>query len=171
MPEANDGTSELDLLREHRQAWEDFAVRAMRLIPVLKAQMAGVAEETERAAMDLMLHLRVLASAGAGGVSDSHSGSVAKIVTAMQFQDITRQKLEHVGQALDQWSSHLQALMKGPQDALAKQRIAALQQIEQHYTMEEERRLHAAAMAPDYLEPVPIDMEDSKSETDSITLF
>lgn len=170
-PAAVDGAIELALLREHRQAWEDFAVCAMRLIPVLKGQMTAVAEETERAAMDLMLHLRVLASSGAGAVADGQSGSIAKIVMAMQFQDITRQKLEHVGQALDQWSSHLHALMKGPHDADAKQHIAALQQIEQHYTMEEERRLHAAAMAPDYQEPVPIDVEDSKGETESITLF
>jgi hypothetical protein len=168
---ASNRTVELDLLREHQQAWEEFAVCAVRLIPVLKAQMTAVAEETERAAMDLMGHLRVLAASEVGAASDSQSSHVSKIVMAMQFQDITRQKLEHVGQALDQWSSHLQALMKGPQDADAKQRIAALQQIEQHYTMEEERRLHATAMTPDYQEPVLIDVEDSQSETDSITLF
>ena len=89
----------------------------------------------------------------------------------MQFQDITQQKLEHVGQALDQWHKHLQALLKGPQDESARRDIAALQQLEESYTMEEERRLHAAALVPDYGEPVPIEMEQTEAESDSVTLF
>jgi hypothetical protein len=88
---------------------------------------------------------------------------------AMQFQDITRQKLEHVGLVLDQWSGHLHALLKGPYDDEAKREIAALQRIERSYTMEEERRLHEATVTPDYQEPVPMDLEDK--ETDSVTLF
>ncbi len=48
--------------------------------------------------------------------------------------------------------------MKGPGDEEAKKEIAALELVEQHYTMEEERRLHAAALGPDYGEPVPMDM-------------
>ena len=90
---------------------------------------------------------------------------------AMQFQDITQQKLEHVAQALDQWQKHLQALLRGPQDERAKQEIAALQRLEESYTMEEERRLHAAALAPDYQEPVPIETDQTEAESDSVTLF
>lgn len=157
--------------RGHRQAWETFAACAVRLIPVLKAQMEAVTEETERAAMDLVMNLRVLASQNADATGEDKSASLSKVVTAMQFQDITRQKLEHVGQALDQWSRHLQALMRGPQDEDAKREIAALERIEQSYTMEEERRLHAAALTPEYQEPIPTDMLESKSESDSITLF
>ncbi|MBI5671972.1 MAG: hypothetical protein HZC50_01610 [Nitrospirae bacterium] len=82
---------------------------------------------------------------------------------------MTRQKLEHVGVALDQLKSHLQALLKGPRDEGAKREIAALQQIEHLYTMEEERRLHEAAIQPDYEEPVPT--ETTGKETDSVTLF
>ena len=67
----------------------------------------------------------------------------------MQFQDITRQKLEHVGRALDRWSRHLLALMKGPEDDSGKQEVAALELIKQHYTMEEERRVYATAVDPD----------------------
>ena len=32
-------------------------------------------------------------------------------------------------------------------------------------------RLHAAALAPDYQEPVPIDMEEKEADSDSVTLF
>jgi hypothetical protein len=37
--------------------------------------------------------------------------------------------------------------------------------------MEEERHLHAATLAPDYQEPVPIDTEQTEAESDSVTLF
>lgn len=166
--------SEMDkcgMPRGHRQAWEAFGACAVRLIPVLKAQMKAVTEETERAAMDLLLHLRGVASQGAAGTNQDKSASLSKVVMAMQFQDITRQKLEHVGQALDQWSRHLQALMRGPEDESAKREIAALEQIEQNYTMEEERRLHESTVAPEYQDSIPTDVVDSESEPDSVTLF
>lgn len=86
----------------------------------------------------------------------------------MQFQDITRQKPEHVGRALDRWSRHLLTLVKGPEDGSGKQELAALQLIKQHYTTEEECRLHATAVDPDYGEPVPMDV--SSKEPDLVTL-
>lgn len=160
---------DVSALREHQQAWEAFAVCAVRLIPVLKAQMGSVTGETERSALELLVHLRVLASSQAVASEAEKAASLTKVVMAMQFQDITRQKLEHVGQALDQWSAHLRALLKAPLDADAKRRIAELERIELSYTMEEERRLHAAAVSPDYQEPVPVD--EGPAEEDSVTLF
>ena len=59
-------------------------------------------------------------------------------------------------------TQHLQALLKGPQDESARREIASLQQLEESYTMEEERRLHAAALTPDYQEPVPIETEQTE---------
>ena len=161
--------SELVSLKAHQQAWEAFAAGAVHLIPVLKKQMESVTQQTERAVMDLMANLRAVV-ATASRPTD-RSASLSKVVMAMQFQDITQQKLEHVGQALDQWHKHLQALLKGPQDESARRDIAALQQLEESYTMEEERRLHAAALVPDYGEPVPIEMEQTEAESDSVTLF
>jgi len=163
--------SELISLKAHQQAWEAFAACVVATIPVLKKQMEAVTQQTERAAMDLMVHIRALTSVTTTSRSTDTSTNLSKIVMAMQFQDITQQKLEHVTQALDQWHKHLQALLKGPQDESAKQDIAALQQLEQSYTMEEERRLHAAALAPDYQEPVPIETEQTETEADSVTLF
>lgn len=163
--------TELGRLKEQQQAWEAFATGAVHLIPVLKKQMEAVTQQTERAAMDLMMHIGALTSATTTLRPTDTSTNLSKIVMAMQFQDITQQKLEHVAQALDQWHRHLQALLKGPQDESARREIAALQQLEQSYTMEEERRLHAAAMAPDYQEPVPIETEQTEAESDSVTLF
>jgi len=141
------------------------------MIPVLKKQMEAVTQQTERAAMDLMVNISALALPGTASKSTDTSPNLSKVVMAMQFQDITQQKLDHVAQALDQWHKHLQALLKGPQDESAKQEIAALQRLEESYTMEEERRLHAAALAPDYQEPVPIETEETEAESDSVTLF
>ncbi len=163
--------SELVNLKEQQRAWEAFAACAVSMIPVLKNQLEAVTQQTERAAMDLMVHLRALTSPTTVSGPIKASENLSKIIMAMQFQDITQQKLDHVTQAMDQWQKHLQALLKGPQDESAKQEIAALQQLEQSYTMEEERRLHAATLAPDYQEPVPIEMEQTETESDSVTLF
>jgi hypothetical protein len=164
-------TNELAGLRAHQQAWEEFAACAIAMIPVLKKQMEAVTRQTERAAMDLMVNISALTSRTSTASPTDPSANLSEIVMAMQFQDITQQKLEHVGQALDQWHRHLQALLKGPRDEYAKHEIAALQQLEQSYTMEEERRLHSAAIAPDYQEPVPVETGTTETETDSITLF
>lgn len=158
-------------LKAHQQAWEAFAACAVSMIPVLKKQMEAVTQQTQRAATDLMTHISALTLQEATSRSTEASARLSQIVMAMQFQDITQQKLEHVTQAMDQWQKHLQALLKGPQDESAKQEIAALQQLEQSYTMEEERRLHVAALAPDYQEPVLIETEQTEGESDSVTLF
>mgnify|MGYP001583270818 CR=1 FL=1 len=163
--------SELLCLKAHQQAWEAFAACAITMIPVLKKQMEAVTKQTERAAMDLMVHIRALTTPTTVSGPAETSANLSKIVMAMQFQDITQQKLDHVTQAMDQWQKHLQALLKGPQDESAKQEIATLQRLEESYTMEEERRLHAAALAPDYQEPVLIEMEEKEADSDSITLF
>ena len=168
---ADSQAGELVRLKEHQQAWEAFAASAAHMIPILMKQMEAVTQQTERAAMDLIVHIRALASPGKSATPEVQAADLSKVVMAMQFQDITRQKLEHVAQALDQWQQHLKALMKGPQDEGARQEIAALQRLEESYTMEEERRLHAAALTPDYQEPVPIETEQKEKESDSVTLF
>jgi methyl-accepting chemotaxis protein len=168
---AGSEASELGSLKEHQQEWEAFAACVVSMIPVLKKQMEAVTQQTERAAMELMVHIRALTSATTNSRTTDTSTTLSKVVMAMQFQDITQQKLEHVAKALDQWHKHIQALLKGPQDKGARREIAALQHLEQSYTMEEERRLHAAAMAPDYQEPVPIETEQTEAESDSVTLF
>lgn len=168
---AESEASELVSLKAQQQAWETFAACAVSIIPVLKKQMEAVTQQTERAAMDLMVHISALTLPATAARPADTSANLSKIVMAMQFQDITQQKLEHVAQALDQWHKHLQALLKGPQDECAKQEIATLQRLEESYTMEEERRLHAAALAPDYQEPVPIETDETEAESDSVTLF
>ncbi|MGQ0557324.1 MAG: hypothetical protein ACT4PN_15435 [Nitrospiraceae bacterium] len=159
------------VLQACQQAWESFGAEAVQMIPILQAQMASVTHETERAAMELMGHLQALGSPSETITAKDRAASLSNVVMAMQFQDITRQKLEHVGLALDQLQRHIQALMKGPLNQEAQEEIAALQRVERSYTMDSERRLHEAAVMSDYLDPVPSDMEIADGEEDPVTLF
>jgi len=162
---------ELGRLKEQQQAWETFAACAVQMIPVLIKQMETVTQQTERAAMDLMVHLRAMTSPNAASRLNDASPHLPKIVVAMQFQDITRQQLEHVAQALDYWRMHLQDLLKGPQDEGARKEIAVLQQLEQTYTMDAERRLHASVITSVCQKLAPIETEGPKKESESVTLF
>ena len=158
-----------DRVLESQRAWEAFAASALKLIPVVNRQLQAVTQQTEQAAMDLAVHLRALAS-GTGNAKDHEQvGHQSRAVMAMQFQDITRQKLDHVAHALSQLQRHLQALLRGSLDDDVRREIAVLEGLEQSYTMEEERRIHAATTNPDYQEPIPTDAESSEAE--SVTLF
>ncbi len=159
----------LPVLQAQQQAWNAFAKSAMHMIPVLKAQMFAVTQETERAVIELLLHLQALASSDPNVTSKDRSDNVSKVVMAMQFQDITRQKLEHVGLVLDQLKSHLEVLSKGSLNEDDLKVIATLESIEENYSMEAERRLHRLTLKPDYGEPVPTGLSDEGE--DSVSLF
>jgi hypothetical protein len=163
------GDASLPILQVHLQAWHAFAKRTTHMIPVLKAQMFAVTQETERAVIELLVHLQAFTSSDQSVTSKDCPDNISKVVMAMQFQDITRQKLEHVGLALDQLKGHLQILSKGPLNEEDLKAIAALESFEQNYSMEAERRLHQQALKPDYGEPVPMDVPNN--EVDSVTLF
>jgi hypothetical protein len=164
-------TTELGRLKEQQQAWETFAACAVQMIPVLIKQMETVTQQTERAAVELMVQLRAMTPPIGTSRFNGASPHLSKIVMAMQFQDITRQQLEHVAQALGYWRTHLQGLLKGPQDEGAKKEIAVLQQLEQTYTMDMERRLHASVLLSDYQEPELSEAEQVKQGPESVTLF
>ena len=89
---ADSEASEFGRLKEHQQAWEAFAAYSVHLIPVLIKHMEAVTQQTERAVMDLMVHIRALPSPSAASRPTDSSTNLAKIVMAIQFQDITHQK-------------------------------------------------------------------------------
>ena len=69
-------------------------------------------------------------------------GDISGIVTSMQFQDITRQKVEHVVGPLKTMQGHMAALAAGTVDGPT---FDDLRLVEQSYTMEEERAVLRAA--------------------------
>jgi len=97
-------------------------------------------------------------------------GDVNQIVMALQFQDITRQKLEHIEQALTQMRDHMQHLLDGKQDEDLRDSLGMLKSLDQSYTMESERRLHTSPVGQsDNVEAgagVP-----AAGDEDSVTMF
>ncbi|MEC4889531.1 MAG: hypothetical protein RI101_05670 [Nitrospira sp.] len=96
------------------------------------------------------------------------SSDVGRIVMALQFQDITRQKLEHVEHALTHLRDHLQHLVDGKPDQDLADSLSLLKDLEHSYTMEAERRIHAAARG-EQTPPAPVGQAGGQDE--SVTLF
>ncbi len=97
------------------------------------------------------------------------SKDVGQIVMALQFQDITRQKLEHVAHAIVQLRDHLQHLADGRPDQDLADSLSLLKDLEHRYTMDAERRIHAEANGLT-VEPAKA-AAPSAAEDDSVTLF
>ena len=95
---------------------------------------------------------------------------IAQIVMAMQFQDITRQKLEHVYEPLELIYSPLQEMqVNGVRREFPAEVSAKLQELETSYTMESERTIMKAAQ--DGEEVVVVGTGTSVSEEEAVTLF
>jgi chemotaxis regulatin CheY-phosphate phosphatase CheZ len=179
-------------MNDSNHAWKAFAACALPLIPVLIRQMTAITEQTEKAALNLMTTLQAIAQrANPQAAEDLNltqmeqqrtslsqpkqeacelSGDVGQIVMALQFQDITRQKLEHVEHALTSLHDHLQHLVDGKPDQDLEDSLSRLKDLEHSYTMESERRIHAAANA-DPASPAAVPAGQAGSGDDSAVLF
>lgn len=94
---------------------------------------------------------------------------IARIVVSMQFQDITRQKLEHVYEPLEVIQSSLQDVSHENQVGHGiRDTVKALQALEYSYTMESERAvMKSVAEGQD----VSLTGSSTRSEDDNVTLF
>ena len=94
---------------------------------------------------------------------------IGQIVMSMQFQDITRQKLEHVFQPLERIHAPLQAVVEDTDgtDRLPEV-IETLRNLEDSYTMKSERLTMEAARSGE--ESVVVGTGES-NDGDNITLF
>ncbi|BCA54761.1 hypothetical protein W02_19010 [Nitrospira sp. KM1] len=140
--------------------------------------MAAVTQQTEEAALQIMTKLQGVAQRQdrltiAGDPPDVEaptlSREVGQIVMSLQFQDITRQKLEHVEHALMRVRDHLQNLADGKPDHEVQDSLSLLKDLEHSYTMDSERRIHGCAPAA----PRPSIPASTRPATDddSVTLF
>lgn len=96
------------------------------------------------------------------------SRDVAEIVMALQFQDITRQKLEHVIEPLAQIAEQLRLLAEGRPPDLDFDYSRILKELANSYTMDHERHVMASAINGKQ-SAAPRSM--SAREEDSVTLF
>ena len=95
---------------------------------------------------------------------------IGQIVMSMQFQDITRQKLEHVYQPLERIHLPLHAVVgdSGNDDKMPEV-LEVLRSLEHGYTMESERLTIEAAQAGE--EAVMVGTTGGTEEGDNVTLF
>jgi len=73
--------------------------------------------------------------------ADELAQDVGKIIMALQFQDITRQKLEHVIEPLTHVRELMDALIQGHSRDRVADKLDMLANLDKTYTMEEERVL------------------------------
>ncbi|MBX3349248.1 MAG: hypothetical protein KF747_10925 [Nitrospira sp.] len=71
--------------------------------------------------------------------ADDLARDVGQIIMALQFQDITRQKLEHVIEPLSELSTIIEGLITGQSLDQVGEKLQALKSFDRRYTMEEER--------------------------------
>lgn len=126
--------SDVHQLEERLRVWETIASYMVQVIPRLKEEMALVTTMTERAVMDLAAHLRVFVSVHTGLNEERGRESLSHIVTALQFQDLTRQRLERVSGILDEVGQHLKLLLAIKPNGHADSLLLHKETIERHFT-------------------------------------
>ena len=95
---------------------------------------------------------------------------IAQIVMSMQFQDITRQKLEHVYEPLELIYTPLREMgMDNEGQKFPSEVLDNLKELENSYTMESERALMRAAHGGE--EAVVVGTATDTSGEDNVTLF
>ncbi len=99
-------------------------------------------------------------------IAQAVAADVAKIIMTLQFQDITRQKLEHVAEPLERIREHLQGLVFGLDTFSAQGALEALRNLENSYTMDSERATMAAARTTGVETP-----QSSYEPVSNVTLF
>ncbi len=131
------------------KAWEDFGESIKPIIPVLIGQLKGVVEETERAAGNLIERFQLISHKVLSSQETQNAQAtaelakdIAQVVMYIQFQDITRQQVEHVYSPLEKIMDHLSALHCDDQDPVVQQQtLEKLKSFSTDYTMESERIL------------------------------
>lgn len=180
---------QLAQLEQTKYAWEQFASHATLLIPILTRQITFVIEQTEQAASDLIGRIRSISeraqkqAAYAGSSvrgmepmldvrneAEELSSDVSRIVMAMQFQDMTKQKLEHVAQPLIQMKTYMESLVANPTAPELANALNLLEEVERSYTMETERTAHRHAMEGREHVGIP-EPSTAEDEDQNVTLF
>lgn len=87
---------------------KDIADYSINQIPVLNEHLKSVMKETEDAALLIGDNLRRI-SANSNGLSSDRE-AISNLLVSLQFQDITRQRIEHVINSLTELKTELERL-------------------------------------------------------------
>jgi methyl-accepting chemotaxis protein len=112
------------------------------LLDGAQGQAAGAAQAFERIASDSSAALR---SSSAHG--ERISGHITQALGAMQFQDIVRQRLQHVGEPIERIGLHAGWLAEALQERRSVEGVeqVLLRRMEESYVMHSQRQVHGSA--------------------------
>lgn len=152
---------------------QDHLQGSASVLPILAGQLREVIQQTEKAALELIQQFMLISSRAkrqsshvadilrhieASGAcmaevrhafdeleseTDLLSSDIQGIITSLQFQDITRQRIEHVIEPLDQYGKRSEALLEALSGLNLKlqSQCNMLESLEKLYTMESEREI------------------------------
>lgn len=151
-----------DVQRESQQAMQDIA--ALATIDLTKTLGA----KTKIDQMTRGLSDKNAAFRSNIGVTQARAEQLAvdigAIVMALQFQDMARQKLEHVIEPLEALSGDLQAIQAGQEPQAFDGSLNLLHRLQRSYTMDDERHVYSLAMGH-------VAEQALGHEPDNVTLF
>lgn len=87
---------------------KDIADYSINQIPVLNEHLKSVMKETEDAALLIGENLRRISANNNGSSKDREA--ISNLLVSLQFQDITRQRIEHVINSLTELKKELERL-------------------------------------------------------------
>nr|MBI3613308.1 hypothetical protein [Nitrospirota bacterium] len=100
------------------------------------------------------------------------AADVSQIVVAMQFQDMTRQAVEHIYGPLEKIQEYMGTRLSDTSGFDAEDALAYLRNVESHYTMESERKVMRATQQGGGQASGPLgQLVPAGGAEDSVTLF
>lgn len=158
-------------LQELLRVWKTIASYTVQVIPRLKEEMASVTTMTERAVMDLATQLPMFASVSTDRDEERRKESLSHIVTALQFQDLTRQRLERVSGVLDEVGQHLKMLLAVKSNGQVISPPLDKETIEQRFTTLMARWNNTEASIEETNHSLAVESWKREDESGSVTLF
>lgn len=148
-----------------------MATNVTLLLPVLREQLTHVIWRTEREAVELCTRFQNLSRQAEGIAFDENgagSPEATRLVTALQFQDRTRQQLEHVIEALRGIEAHFKRLSDGEETGALRSERLLLEQFRASLTLPEEHKVFAGVLSGQPTDHASLDPADPGGH---ITLF
>ncbi len=141
----------------------------MQVLPVLAQQIANAMERTEEAVQEITQRFQ--------GIADQvpasrRSDDLSIAITALQFQDITKQQLNHVIGGLRGIEQALSAMLSDREHVGMTQAVTILTDLEQCFTMQRERDVLASVRRlTDAQSPSTGSRTHQSDVEDNVTLF
>ena len=133
-----------DVRKESAQAMEEIqALASVDLTKTLESK--GKLDQMTRGLLESNDALRTNVGVTQGR-AEQLAQDIASIVMALQFQDISRQKIEHVIEPLEALQGDLQAVKEGRSPLAFDGSQDFLNRLQHSYTMHDERHVHSAAV-------------------------